>query len=150
MLTSYVDTASILLTEPAQTASVTVNNIAPIGPGTHYVDASYAGDSNYSPAVSGTVALTAGLAPLVITPASGTYSYRRQSRSASPSLVPRFITRPTESSLPVAMYNTQRPSRFQLQVRNLSRRTPLRPVTIKPTTSLFLTPSATFLCLLSL
>ena len=34
-------TASILLTEPTQTATATVNGLAPIGAGTHNVDASY-------------------------------------------------------------------------------------------------------------
>lgn len=74
MLTSNVDTASILLTEPTQTATTTVNGLAPVGAGTHNVDASYAGDNNYPSVVSNTVALTAALAPLVITPAQGTYS----------------------------------------------------------------------------
>ena len=74
MLTPNVNTASILLTEPTQIATVTANNIAPVGAGTHNVDASYSGDSNYSASVSSSVALTAGLAPLVITPASGTYT----------------------------------------------------------------------------
>jgi hypothetical protein len=74
MLTNNVDTASILLTEPTQTATATVNNIAPVGAGTHNVEASYPGDSNYPSSVSGTVALTAGLAPLVISPAAGIYT----------------------------------------------------------------------------
>src|SRR5262249_24718942 len=74
MLDKYVNTATILLIEPTQTATATVTGIAPVGAGTHNVEASYSGDNNYSPAVSGTEALTAGLAPLVISPASGTYS----------------------------------------------------------------------------
>lgn len=68
------NTVSILLTEPTETASVTVNNIAPVGGGTHNVEASYSGDGNYSSGVSSTVPLTAGLSPLVITPTSGTYT----------------------------------------------------------------------------
>ena len=74
MLTKNQATESILLTEPTETASVTVSGIAPIGAGTHNVVASYAGDGNYPASTSNTAALTAGLAPLVITPAAGTYS----------------------------------------------------------------------------
>jgi len=74
MLTYSVNTASILLTVPTETATATVNGIAPVGAGTHNVDASYAGDSHYSAVTSSTVALTAGLAPLVVTPAAGTYT----------------------------------------------------------------------------
>ncbi len=74
MSTRSVDTASILLTQPTETATATVNGIAPVGAGTHNVEASYSGDANYSASVSGTVALTAGLGPVAISPASGTYS----------------------------------------------------------------------------
>ena len=74
MLTKGVNTASILLTEPTETATATVNGIAPVGAGTHNVDASYAGDSHYSAVTSGTIPLIAGLAPLVVTPPAGTYT----------------------------------------------------------------------------
>ena len=74
MLTKNVATASILLTEPTQTATATVTGIAPVGAGTHNVEASYPGDDNYSPSVSGTIALTASLTPVVISPTSGMYS----------------------------------------------------------------------------
>jgi hypothetical protein len=74
MITKSADTASILLTEPTETATATVSGIAPVGAGTHNVEASYSGDANYSASVSETVALTAALAPVVISPASGTYS----------------------------------------------------------------------------
>jgi hypothetical protein len=74
MLTKYVDTASILLTVPTETATATVSGIAPVGAGTHNVEASYSGDGNYSPEVSGTIQLTAGLAPIVFTPIAGTYT----------------------------------------------------------------------------
>ncbi|MGA9511698.1 MAG: FG-GAP-like repeat-containing protein [Candidatus Sulfotelmatobacter sp.] len=74
MLTKNVNTASILLTELTETATATVNGIAPIGAGTHNVDASYAGDSHYSAVTSSTIPLTAGLVPLVVTPAAGTYA----------------------------------------------------------------------------
>jgi hypothetical protein len=74
MLTEGVNTASILLTVPTETATATVNGIAPVGPGTHSVDASYVGDSHYSAITSSTIPLTAGLVPLVVTPAAGTYT----------------------------------------------------------------------------
>jgi len=38
------------------------------------VEASYSGDGNYSPEVSATIQLTAGLVPVAFTPAAGTYS----------------------------------------------------------------------------
>jgi hypothetical protein len=74
LLTSSVNTASILLTVPTETAMATVNHIAPVGPNSHNVDASYVGDSHYSAVTSSTIELTAGLAPLVVTPAAGTYT----------------------------------------------------------------------------
>ena len=51
------DTATILLTEN-RTATATASGIAPVGAGTHLVEASYPGDSNYNSSVSGTTALT--------------------------------------------------------------------------------------------
>jgi Chitobiase/beta-hexosaminidase C-terminal domain/FG-GAP-like repeat/Bacterial Ig-like domain (group 3) len=74
MLTYSVNTASILLTVPTETATATVNGIAPVGVGTHNVDAGYVGDSHYGAVTSGTIPLIAGLAPLVVTPAAGTYT----------------------------------------------------------------------------
>jgi sugar lactone lactonase YvrE len=74
MLTKNATTVSILLNEPTQTATATVNGIAPVGAGTHNVDASYGGDSTYSSSLSGAVALSAGLTPIVFSPAAGTYS----------------------------------------------------------------------------
>jgi subtilase family serine protease len=49
-------TATIWLPQFTATATAIVS---PLGSGTHLVDASYAGDSNYNSSVSGTVALTA-------------------------------------------------------------------------------------------
>ncbi len=74
MLTKNVDTASILLTEPIETATASVNGIAPVGAGTHLVDASYPGDSNYISGISPTASLTAGVAPPVFSPGSGTFA----------------------------------------------------------------------------
>jgi Chitobiase/beta-hexosaminidase C-terminal domain/FG-GAP-like repeat len=74
MLTKGVNTASILLTEPTETATATVNGIAPVGVGTHNMDASYPGDSHYGAITSSTIPLIADLAPLVVTPAAGTYT----------------------------------------------------------------------------
>jgi sugar lactone lactonase YvrE len=67
-------TAAILLVNPTQSISATVSGISPVGAGTHSVDASYPGDSNYGSSVSGTVALTAGVALPAILPASGNFS----------------------------------------------------------------------------
>jgi sugar lactone lactonase YvrE len=72
LLSRYVDTATILLAEPTETETATVNGIAPIGAGTHNVEASYSGDSNYPSSISSAIALTAGVAPPVILPAQGT------------------------------------------------------------------------------
>jgi FG-GAP-like repeat/Bacterial Ig-like domain (group 3)/Abnormal spindle-like microcephaly-assoc'd, ASPM-SPD-2-Hydin len=70
MLTKNVNTASTLLTVPTETATVTVNGIAPAAPGTHYVDASYAGDRNYGAVTSGTIPLIGGLPPVRVSPNS--------------------------------------------------------------------------------
>ncbi len=74
MLTAYQATASILLTEPTETASATVNGITPVGAGTHNVVASYPGDTNYSATVSLPITLNAALAPVKISLAAGNYS----------------------------------------------------------------------------
>ncbi|WP_263356176.1 beta strand repeat-containing protein [Acidicapsa ligni] len=68
------NTASIFLTEQSAMATATVNGVAPVGAGTHNVDARYSGDSNYPASVSSTVALITGLDPLTFSPAVGSYS----------------------------------------------------------------------------
>lgn len=51
------NSVTVLLTE-TEAATATVSNISPVDSGTHLVDASYGGDSNYSSSVSGTIPLT--------------------------------------------------------------------------------------------
>ena len=74
LMMSSSATVSVLLTEPTQTTTATVTGIAPVGAATHNVEAKYAGDSNYGSSVSSTVALTAGMAPVTFSPASGVYT----------------------------------------------------------------------------
>lgn len=68
-----ISTANIIMTAATE-STATVNGIAPVGVETHLVDANYGGDSIYLASVSSTVTLNAGLAPLSISPASGSYS----------------------------------------------------------------------------
>jgi hypothetical protein len=75
MLSYGVNTASILLTVPTETATVTVNGIAPVGAGTHNVDASYAGDSNYGAVTSDTIQLSGGVTMLAVSPKSLSFGY---------------------------------------------------------------------------
>jgi FG-GAP-like repeat len=58
------DSVTVLLTE-TESATATVNNISPVGSGTHLVDASYSGDSSYDSSISATIPLTAA-APATI------------------------------------------------------------------------------------
>jgi len=67
------ESGTIFLSE-FEAATAAVNSIAPVGAATHNVDASYAGDSNYSSSLSATTPLTAGVAVPVILPASGTFT----------------------------------------------------------------------------
>ncbi len=50
---------AVLLSQLTVTATATVSSISPVGSGTHLVDASFPGDSNYAASVSGTTGLTA-------------------------------------------------------------------------------------------
>jgi hypothetical protein len=63
---------SVLLTQKTYTASASAAGIAPIGTGTHQVDASYAGDSNYNSSVSPAIGITAlqSIATVTVTPSS--------------------------------------------------------------------------------
>jgi hypothetical protein len=66
--------ASVLLSQPTVTTTALVNDINPIGTGTHQIQASYPGNSVYSPSTSNLVALTAEPAPPSITITSSTPS----------------------------------------------------------------------------
>lgn len=74
VIQNFTDSPSILITEPTETATATVNNIAPVGAANHLVDASYPGDGNYPASVSATTTLTAGVALPVISPSSGAFT----------------------------------------------------------------------------
>jgi hypothetical protein len=50
-----------------QSATATVSGVSPVGTGTHLVDASYPGDGEYQPSVSGTLGLTAEPEPTTLT-----------------------------------------------------------------------------------
>jgi len=67
------NSASVFLTQLKQTAAATVNGLSPSGAGSHLVDASYPGDTNYSSSVSTTVTL-AGLVTPTVTVTPSTYS----------------------------------------------------------------------------
>jgi hypothetical protein len=67
---SYSNNVSILQTNLSDTATATVTGIAPVGSGTHNVDASYSGDSNFAASISGTTPLTT-VWITGITPSSG-------------------------------------------------------------------------------
>jgi sugar lactone lactonase YvrE len=67
-------TVGVFLNRQSQTVTATLNNVNPPGPGTHLVDASYPGDSNFGVSVSTTTGLTALVAIPIITPSSGTFT----------------------------------------------------------------------------
>jgi len=67
-------TVVVLLTQNTQTLTATLNNVAPPGPGTHQVVASYPGDQNYSSSTSAATALQSQVATPVLSLAQGTYT----------------------------------------------------------------------------
>ena len=82
---NYSDgTAAILLTGN-RTATATASGIAPVGAGTHLLEASYPGDSNYSSSVSGTTAIT--VAPVSFSPTSLTFSPQNIDVTSAPQTV---------------------------------------------------------------
>jgi hypothetical protein len=58
-ITQVLSQLTELLSQLTETATATASGISPIGTGTHLVDASYPGDSNYNSSISGTTGLTA-------------------------------------------------------------------------------------------
>ena len=75
--TGSTGTATVLLSQLAQTATASASGIAPAAAGTHLVDASYAGDTIYHTSVSATTSLSGTakqVAAPVLSPAAGTYS----------------------------------------------------------------------------
>ena len=60
--------SATLLFELTETANVSFSNLDPAGTGTHQIEASYPGDSNYSPSLSSTVALVFGNPVIVVSP----------------------------------------------------------------------------------
>jgi hypothetical protein len=69
-------TVNVLLIQPTHTKMTAVSNISPLGTGPHQVEASYSGDANYSPSVSGKILLVA--AP-VVTLSAKSVSFGKQS-----------------------------------------------------------------------
>jgi hypothetical protein len=69
-------TAATILVSESQSATATVTGISPPGTGTHLIDASYPGDSNYNSSASGTVGLTAELLPPRMTLTSSSSSVK--------------------------------------------------------------------------
>ncbi len=65
---SQPNSAFILLDSVTETATVTAANVAPVGTGTHLVEASYPGDTNYSASTSNTVPLLAGTPVISVSP----------------------------------------------------------------------------------
>jgi hypothetical protein len=53
----------VLLAQITQTATATMTGVAPVGAGTHLVQAEYAGDTLYIPSVSASIGLVGGPAP---------------------------------------------------------------------------------------
>ncbi len=53
------NSVAVLTAQLTQTATATATGVSPVGSGTHLVDASYPGDSDYAASVSGTTGLTA-------------------------------------------------------------------------------------------
>jgi FG-GAP-like repeat/Putative Ig domain/Bacterial Ig-like domain (group 3) len=65
---SQPDSAFILLDSVTETATAMAENVAPVGTGTHLVEASYPGDTSYGASTSSTVALLAGTPAISVSP----------------------------------------------------------------------------------
>jgi len=82
---NYKDnTATVLLTEN-RTATAKASGIAPMGSGTHLVEASYPGDSNFSSSVSGTTTIT--VEPVSFSPTSLIFSPQNVGVTSAPQTV---------------------------------------------------------------
>jgi hypothetical protein len=67
-------TVVALLTQNTQTLTATLNNVAPSGPGSHQVVATYPGDNNYRSSTSAATTLQSQVATPVLSLAQGTYT----------------------------------------------------------------------------
>jgi FG-GAP-like repeat/Putative Ig domain/Bacterial Ig-like domain (group 3) len=65
---NHPDSVFILLDSVTETATVTTAKVAPVGTGTHLVEASYPGDTNYGASTSNTVGLLAGTPAINVSP----------------------------------------------------------------------------------
>jgi hypothetical protein len=76
VLNNGINTVTILLTQITETATATLNGASPLGTGTHQIEASYPGNSSFSPSSSGDVGLTAQQAKptVTVTPTSSSFS----------------------------------------------------------------------------
>ncbi len=71
---SFYDGAAQVLLAHQWQAAATVNQVAPAGPGSHQVAASFPGDANFQASTSQSTTLQAKVADPLVTPASGTYT----------------------------------------------------------------------------
>ena len=76
VLNNGINTVTILLTQITETATATLNGASPLGTGTHQIEASYLGNSSFSPSSSGDVGLTAQQAKptVTVTPTSSSFT----------------------------------------------------------------------------
>jgi hypothetical protein len=87
-IANYTDNTATVLLTGNRTATATASGIAATGAGTHLVEASYPGDSNYSSGVSGTIALTGTVAaPVSFSPTSLTFSPQNVGVTSAPQTV---------------------------------------------------------------
>ena len=98
--------ATVLLSQLNQTATATASGVSVTGAGSHQVDASYSGDSNYAESVSGPVSLTGPSIPALgwPTPAAVVYGTALSATqlNATASIPGTFVyTPPAGTVLPV-------------------------------------------------
>ena len=83
-----VSTVHVMLSEWGGAAQATVTNISPIGTGTHYVGATYAGDNTYSGSISTNIPLTAEPIATILTLSTPSSSTLGQNTILSSTLTP--------------------------------------------------------------